>query len=48
VLERVAEAIRFNPRLLELAGHYRYEPRPVAPARGNEKEYVAYCTSCVI
>jgi transposase len=37
VLERVAEAIRFNPRLLELAGHYRYEPRPVAPARGNEK-----------
>lgn len=37
VLERRADAIRFNPRLLELAGHYRYEPRPVAVARGNEK-----------
>jgi len=37
VLERVGNAIRFNPRLLELAAHYRYEPRPVAPARGNEK-----------
>jgi transposase len=23
--------------LLALAGHYRFEPRPVAPARGNEK-----------
>ena len=22
---------------MEFAGHYRYEPRPVAPARGNEK-----------
>ena len=37
VLERVNEAIRFHPTLLELAAHYRYEPRPVAPARGNEK-----------
>lgn len=37
VLERVADAIRFNPQLLALAGHYRFEPRPVAPARGNEK-----------
>jgi len=37
VLERVNEAIRFHPQLLELAAHYRYEPRPVAPARGNEK-----------
>jgi transposase len=23
--------------LLDFAGHYRYEPRPVAVARGNEK-----------
>lgn len=37
VLERVGDAIRFHPRLLELAAHYRYEPRPVAVARGNEK-----------
>lgn len=41
VLERVdhprGSAIRFNPALLALAGHYRFEPRPVAPARGNEK-----------
>jgi transposase len=37
VLERVGDAIRFNTELLALAGHYRFEPRPVAPARGNEK-----------
>lgn len=37
VLERVRDAIHFHPRLLELAAHYRYEPRPVAVARGNEK-----------
>lgn len=37
VLERRGQAIRFHPTLLALAGHYRFEPRPVAPARGNEK-----------
>ncbi len=37
VLERQGEAIRFNPTLLAFAAHYRYEPRPVAVARGNEK-----------
>jgi transposase len=37
VLERHGDAIRFNPTLLDFAGHYRYEPRPVAVARGNEK-----------
>jgi transposase len=37
VLERHGDAIRFHPRLLELSSHYRYEPRPVAPFRGNEK-----------
>jgi len=37
VLERRGNAIRFHPTLLALAGHYRYEPRPVAVARGNEK-----------
>ena len=37
VLERVGDAIRFHPMLLDLAAHYRFEPRPVAPRRGNEK-----------
>jgi len=37
VLERVGEAIRFHPTLLELAAHYHFQPRPVAIARGNEK-----------
>jgi transposase len=37
VLERVGDVIRFHPTLLELAKHYRFLPRPVAPARGNEK-----------
>lgn len=37
VLERSGDAIRFNPTLLEFAAHYRFEPRPVAVARGNEK-----------
>jgi transposase len=37
VLERHGDAIRFNPALLDFAAHYRYEPRPVAVARGNEK-----------
>jgi transposase len=35
VLERSGDAIRFNPALLALAAHYRFEPRPVAVARGN-------------
>jgi transposase len=37
VLERHGDAIRFHPTLLALAAHYRFEPRPVAVARGNEK-----------
>src|SRR3984885_15032379 len=37
VLERQGDAIRFNPTLLAFAAHHRYEPRPVAVARGNEK-----------
>jgi len=41
VLERSGDAIRFHPTLLEFAGHYRFEPRPVAVARGNEKAYAA-------
>jgi len=37
VLERLGEAIRFNPDYLAFAAHYKFEPRPVAVARGNEK-----------
>ena len=37
VLERQGDVIRFHPDLLAFAGHYHYEPRPVAVARGNEK-----------
>jgi hypothetical protein len=37
VLERLGDAIRFNPQLLDFAAHYHFEPRPVAVYRGNEK-----------
>jgi transposase len=37
VLERQGGDIRFHPTLCEFAGHYGYEPRPVAIARGNER-----------
>ena len=37
VLERKGDAIRFHPKLVELASHYRFEPLPVAQYRGNEK-----------
>lgn len=37
VVDRVGEHIRFHPKLVELADYYRFEPRPCAPYRGNEK-----------
>jgi transposase len=37
VLERAGDAIRFHPTLLDVSAHYHYLPRPVAPARGNQK-----------
>ena len=37
VVERIGRAIRFNPSLLELAGHYHFRPEPCNVARGNEK-----------
>jgi hypothetical protein len=37
VIQREGAAIRFNPEILKFAGHYRYEPRPVAVARGNQQ-----------
>ena len=47
VLERRGDAIRFHPTLLGFAGHYRFEPRPVAVARGNEKGRVERAISYV-
>lgn len=38
VLERRGEAIHFHPRLLELAAHYHFAPRPCQVARGNQKD----------
>jgi transposase len=37
VIERVGDVIRFNAKLLDLAGYYHFAPQPVAVARGNEK-----------
>lgn len=37
VTQRIGDAIVFNETLLSFAGHHRYEARPVAPYRGNEK-----------
>jgi len=37
VSERHGDALRFNPRLLELCSHYHFAPRACRPARGNEK-----------
>lgn len=37
VLERRGEGIHFHPKILELAGHYHFAPRPCHVARGNEK-----------
>jgi hypothetical protein len=36
-LAHAPDAIRFHPTLLELSAWYRFAPRPVAVARGNEK-----------
>lgn len=40
VIERRRDVIRFNATLVDFAAHYRFEPRPVAPGRGNEKPRV--------
>lgn len=37
VTQRIGDAIVFNETLLAFAGQHRYEARPVAPFRGNEK-----------
>jgi transposase len=42
VLDRLGSAVPFHPRLLELAGHYHFAPRPCAPFRANEKGKVEH------
>lgn len=37
VVTRRGDAIQFHPRILELAAHYHFAPKPCHPARGNEK-----------
>jgi transposase len=37
VLERDGDAIHFHPTMLQMARHYRFEPRPVGVRKGNEK-----------
>jgi transposase len=37
VIERVGGAIRFHPLITAFSTHHRFEARPVAVARGNEK-----------
>ena len=42
VLDRRGTAVQFHPRLLDLAGHYHFAPRPCTPGRGNEKFQASY------
>lgn len=37
VLDRHVDHVQYHPRLLELAGHYHFNPKPCAPYRANEK-----------
>jgi hypothetical protein len=37
VLRRRGEDVEFHPRILELAAHYHFVPKPCNPGRGNEK-----------
>lgn len=37
VIERVGRAVRFNPGLLELAGHYHFRQQPCAPRMPQHK-----------
>ena len=37
VLERRGDQVHFNPRLLELAAHYHFAPRPCQVRAGNQK-----------
>jgi hypothetical protein len=37
VLRRRGQDVEFHPRMLELAAHYHFAPKPCNPGRGNEK-----------
>jgi transposase len=37
VLSRQGQVIQFNPKFMEFAGHYHFDPQPCAQYRGNEK-----------
>jgi transposase len=37
VLDRHRDAVKFHPRMLEMAAHYHFDPRPCRPARGSDK-----------
>ena len=45
VLERRGDQVHFNPRLLELAAHYHFAPRPCQVRAGNQKDHASYCTA---
>ena len=47
LLERRGEAVHFHPRLLELAAHYHFAPRPCHPYRASEKGRVERAISYV-
>lgn len=47
VLERVGDAIHFNPDLLSLAAHYRFAPKPVGVRMANQKGRVERAISYV-
>ncbi|HSF20195.1 MAG TPA: IS21 family transposase [Vicinamibacteria bacterium] len=37
VVERLADKVRFHPKLLELCAHYHFQPIACTPGRANEK-----------
>jgi hypothetical protein len=37
ILAQDGDHIRFHPRILDLAGHYHFAPKPCALYWGNEK-----------
>jgi transposase len=45
VLERRGSHILFNPRLVELCGHYHFATQPCQVRAGNQKALNSYCTS---
>jgi transposase len=47
VLERVGDAIHFNPDLLSLAAHYRFAPKPVGVRMANQKGRVERAISYI-